>query len=61
MAKKRIKVTYSCTNEKSIEEVILNLIRSHKGTPKAAIETGKEKERYFHGYSMENSNLFKII
>lgn len=30
MAKKKIQVIYSSTNEKTIEEVIRNLIKSHK-------------------------------
>lgn len=31
MKKKQIKVTYSSTNEKNIEDVIRNLIKSHEG------------------------------
>lgn len=44
MAKKKINVTFSSTNEKSIEDVITNLIASHKGIPKTAIETENKKE-----------------
>lgn len=42
MEKKQIKVTYSSTNEKSIEEVIRNLIRSHEGKGNVNIRESKK-------------------
>lgn len=42
MKKKQIKVTYSSTNEKNIEEVIRNLIKSHEGKGNVNIKESKK-------------------
>lgn len=42
MKKKKIRVTYSSTNEKSIEEVIRNLIKAHDGRGNVNIKKDKK-------------------
>lgn len=42
MKKKQIKVTYSSTNEKNIEEVIRNLIKSHEGKGNVSIRESEK-------------------
>ncbi len=42
MKKKQIRITYSSTNEKNIEDVIINLIKIHDGKGNVKIKNIKK-------------------